>query len=110
MLMQLMLLHPLIIHAERDYDFLIESTSGKGTAEVIFSTNSDQSSPFTIILIEDELFEGEETFFLNFTFREATGDFIGAFIYENSSTNLECTIEDILTDGILMMCILNDIL
>ena len=72
---------------------------------MIFSTDSDQSSSFTIILRPDELNEGEETFFLSFTFKEATGDFSGAFIYENSSTNLECTIEDIITDGILMMCI-----
>lgn len=46
--------------------------------------------------------EEEEAFFLNFIFKEfeAIGDFSGAFIHGNSSTNPECTFEDNLTDGI----------
>lgn len=38
--------------------------------------------------------EEEEAFFLNFIFKEATGDFCGALIHGNSSANPECTIKD----------------
>jgi hypothetical protein len=84
---------------DNDYAF----QSGANITEVTFSPNRDASSSFTISLRDDDLHEGEEFFFLRFRFKAATGDFIGAFQYQNSSTNQrqECSIIDV--DGIVVM-------
>ena len=92
-------------HIGKDYAFRDEYRS-KFT-EVTFSSGRDASTSFTINLREDMLLEGKETFSLSFSFKEATGDFNGAFIYGNSSTSPKCIIEDIVTDGIFMMCTLS---
>jgi hypothetical protein len=76
---------------DADYSF----QSGANNTEVTFSPGNDSSSSFIINLHKDNLHENNENFMLNFTFKEATGDFIGAFDYQNSATNQDCTIEDV---------------
>ena len=73
-----------------------------------FSPNRDASSSFTINLFKDNPYvnEGDEFFFLSFQFKEATGDFYGAFRYQDSATNQDskCTIKDTAAvDGIVMI-------
>jgi hypothetical protein len=88
-------------------DYIFRDEKKPRFTEVTFSPGNDSSTSFTINLREDMLLEAQETFFLSFSFKEAIGDFRDAFTYENSSTNPECIIKDIVTDGILMMCTLN---
>jgi hypothetical protein len=92
--------------AKYDNDYSFQNETGRNSTVVVFSPNRDASSSFIINLHQDNLHEGEENFFLGFRFLDATGDFRGAAMYEDSSASQEsqCIINDIESNGILVMC------
>jgi hypothetical protein len=85
-------------------DFIFQNEPEQNFTEVTFFPNRDASSSFTIILLNDGVSEGDEYFFLRFRFKRANGTFLGAFLYQDSTSTFEqeCTIEDNETDGIVV--------